>query len=126
MRMRITIIKMADNEPELLPLPGSKSVIWVFFGFPAKDGLFIEKEKKKRNKVVCKKCKKRFAYTGSTTNLISHLCYNHSMNCTTFAEQQQQQQGNQSASKQPPIDPSQPSIKDSLATHLPLAHTTTR
>ena len=126
MRMRITIIKMADNELELLPLPGSKSTIWGFFGFPAKDGQFIEKDKKKRNEVVCKKCKKRFAYTGSTTNLITHLRYNHSTDYATFVEQQQQQQGNQSASKQPPIDPSQPSITDSLSTHLPLAHTTTR
>ena len=60
MRMRITTIKMVDNELELLPLPGSKSTIWGFFGFPAKDGQFIEKDKKKRNELVCKK---RFTYT---------------------------------------------------------------
>ena len=113
MRMHITIIKMADNELELLPLPGSKSAIWFFFGFLAKDGQFIEKDKKKRNEVVCKKCKKRSAYTGNTTNLITHLRYNHSTDYATFVEQQQQQQGNQSTSKQPPIDPSQPSITDS-------------
>jgi len=122
---------MADMELELLPLPASKSksAIWGFFGFPAKDGQFIEKEKKKRNEVICKKCKKRFTYTGSTTNLISHLRYNHPTDYTTFVEQQQQQQGSQSASKQPsstPRDSSQSSIKDSLASHLPLAHSTTR
>ena len=66
---------MADSEVELLPLPGSKSAIWAFYGFPAKDGQFIEKNK--RNEVVCKMCKERFSYTGSTTNLITHLRYNH-------------------------------------------------
>jgi len=53
-------------ETELMTLPGSKSVIWGFFGFPARDGQFIEKDKRKRKEVVCKKCKKRFTYNGST------------------------------------------------------------
>jgi len=56
--MRIIIIKMAENEMELLPLPGSKSVVWGYFGFPVKDGHFLEQDKKKRNEVVCKNCKK--------------------------------------------------------------------
>jgi len=40
--------EMADGEHDLLPLPGSESVIWDFFRFSAKDGQFIEKDKKKR------------------------------------------------------------------------------
>jgi len=47
-----------------------------FFGFPAKDGQFIEKDKKKRKEVICKACKKEF-YTGSTMNLTNHLQNNH-------------------------------------------------
>jgi len=47
---------MADVGLELLPLLASKSksAIWAFFGFPVKDGQFIEKEKKKRNEVICR------------------------------------------------------------------------
>jgi len=38
-------------ETELMPLPGSKSAIWGFFGFPARDGQFIEKDKRKERKL---------------------------------------------------------------------------
>lgn len=54
--------KMANSQCELLPLPGSKSMIWGFFGFPAKDGQFVEKDKKKRKEVICKMCKKICLY----------------------------------------------------------------
>ena len=64
---------MANNEHELLSLPGSKSAIWAYFGFLAKEGKFVEKDKRKRNAVFCKTCKSEFVYTGSTTNLIVHL-----------------------------------------------------
>ena len=78
---------MADSEHELLPLPGSKSMFWGFSGFPAKDGQFIEKDKKKRKEVICKTCKREFAYTRSTTNLISHLRNNHTKEYTTMLQQ---------------------------------------
>jgi len=124
--MRIIIIKMADNEMELLPLPGSKSAVWAYFGFPAKDGHFLVQDKKKRNEVVCKNCKKQFAYTGSTTNLISHLCNNHSKDHTALVEQQkgESSQSQQSSSKS--IDPLPPDIRDTLTAHLPLAHASKR
>jgi len=94
-----------------------------FFGFPARDGQFLEKDKRKRKEVVCKKCKKRFTYNRSTTNLITHLCYNHMTEFTLFS---QQQQGIESRSKQSSSDPSQLQITDSLVAHFPLAHTTMR
>ena len=53
---------------DLLPLEGSKSAVWNHFGFPAKDGQFVEPDKKKRNLVHCKLCGKRVKYSGNTTN----------------------------------------------------------
>ncbi len=35
-----------------LPLEGSKSDIWKHFGFPAKDGKFVEHDKKARKEVL--------------------------------------------------------------------------
>ena len=87
--MHISTMKMADSECELLPLSRSKSAIWAFFGFPAKDGQFIEQDtcKRKRKEVICKTCRKEFPYTGSTTNLISHLRNNHTKEYTTMMQQ---------------------------------------
>ena len=42
---------MAMSKTELLPLEGAISGIWRFFGFPAKDGQIVEKDKK-RNEVT--------------------------------------------------------------------------
>ena len=58
---------------ELLPLEGSKSAVWNHFGFPAKDGKFVEPDKRKQNFVVCKLCGKHVKYNGNTTNLRVHL-----------------------------------------------------
>ena len=57
---------------ELLPLEGSSSTVWNYFGFPSKDGK-ITVEKKKRTHVFCKICTKKLKYTGGTTNLRFHL-----------------------------------------------------
>ena len=53
-----------DHELELLPLLGSKISVWHYFGFPAKEGQFLE-EDKKRQHVYCKVCKKQFGLTTS-------------------------------------------------------------
>ena len=37
---------------ELIPLEGCSSKIWKFFGFPGKDGEYIEKDKKKHKLLV--------------------------------------------------------------------------
>ena len=62
---------------ELLPLYKGKSGVWDYFGFPAKNGDFTEKDKKKRREVYCKLCPKKINYQGNTTNMIAHLQYNH-------------------------------------------------
>ena len=46
---------MANNEHELLSLPGSKSAIWAYFGFLAKEGKFVEKDKRKRKQQYVKR-----------------------------------------------------------------------
>ena len=45
---------MATSKTELLSLEGAISGIWRFFGFTAKDGQFLEKDKKKRKEVTFK------------------------------------------------------------------------
>ena len=45
---------------ELLPLDKAKSEVWKHFGFPAKDGQFIEKDKRRRTIVYCKLCPKSY------------------------------------------------------------------
>ena len=122
MRIRILTRKIADSERQLLPLPGSKSAIWAFFGFSTKDGQFIEQDKKKRKEVICKTCRKEFAHTGSTTNLISHLQNNHTKVYTTMMQQ------SSDSLKEPLSTASKPlkrQLKDSFAAHSPLPHSTT-
>ena len=62
-----------SGETELIPLEGASSKIWKYFGFPGKDGQYIERDKRKRNEVTCGRCKKRFKYNGNTSNMRSHL-----------------------------------------------------
>ena len=68
---------LSGEHHELLPLDKAKSSIWEYFGFPAKNGDFTEKDKKKRTEVHCKLCPRRLNYLGNTTNMMVHLQYNH-------------------------------------------------
>ena len=61
---------------ELLPLEGSSSAVWKYFGFPAINGKIVI-EKKERDKVHCKLCSRVIKYSGSTTNLRFHLKEHH-------------------------------------------------
>ena len=47
---------------ELLPLEGAVSAVWKYFGFPARNGKFLEPDKKKRKQVHCKICRCVFSY----------------------------------------------------------------
>ena len=67
----------ASKYVELLPLEKSKSPVWSYFGFLARDGGFIEKDKKKRQTVYCKLCNHGLSYNGNTTNMLVHLQYKH-------------------------------------------------
>jgi len=40
---------VVDGDSELLPLPGSRGKVWRYFGFQARNGEFIERDKRKRN-----------------------------------------------------------------------------
>ena len=48
-----------------------------FFGFPSRNGKFLEPDKKKRVIVHCRLCKQELSYKGNTTNMLVHLQYNH-------------------------------------------------
>ena len=52
-----------------------KSTVLEYCGFPAENGKFTEKDKKKRNKVFCKLYPKKINYQGNTTNMMVHLWY---------------------------------------------------
>ena len=64
-----------DSPRELLKLEKAKSPVWEYFGFPAENGQYLEKDKKKRTEVYCRLCLKKMNYLGN--NIISHLEYNH-------------------------------------------------
>ena len=68
---------MATSKTELLPLEVAISGIMRFFGFPAKDGQFVEKDKKKRNEVTCKLCFQVLKYASNTTNMRFQLQTHH-------------------------------------------------
>ena len=68
---------MTSEWTDLLPLEGSKSDVWKHFGFPARDGKFLQPDKKSRKEVICKMCHKCLKYCGNTTNLHFHLKEHH-------------------------------------------------
>jgi len=87
---------MSDTSDEaaldLLPLEDSKSSVWSYSGFPSKDGVYIELEKKKRQDMYCKLCWKRISYTGNTTNLSLHLKNHHTAEYTEWQSAEKRQQ----------------------------------
>ena len=50
----------SSSECELLQLDKATSNVWQYFGFPAKEGKFVEPDRKKRNQVSCKLCSHDF------------------------------------------------------------------
>ena len=67
----------SSEEIKLLPFERGKSGVWAYFGFAAKNGEYIKKEKRKRSKVICRLCRKQLHYVGNTTNLLVHMQYHH-------------------------------------------------
>ena len=67
----------SSEEIELLLLERGKSGAGAYFGFAAKNGEYIEKEKWKRSKVICRLCTKQLHYVGNMTNLLVHMQYHH-------------------------------------------------
>jgi len=42
-----------NGDSELLPLPGAKGKVWWYFGFQARNGEFIERDKWRRHVIFC-------------------------------------------------------------------------
>ena len=72
-----SVASSSENVMQFLPLEHSTSKIWKYFGFPARDGIFLETDKRKRNEVTCKVCKKKFKYSGNISNKHLHLQSSH-------------------------------------------------
>jgi len=69
--------KLTDDDVELIPLDRCISKIWKYFGFPEKDGQYLERDKWKHNEVTCCVCSKQFKYCGNTSNMRLHLSATH-------------------------------------------------
>ena len=112
---------MATSESarvELLPLEGSVSPVWKYFGFPAENGKFLESDKKKRERVHCKLCHRVFSYVHNTTNLWQHLQESHRVE---YVEAKSGTTHTVSAKAK-----GQSTIVDALHACQPLAHTSHR
>ena len=72
---------------EFLPLEKAKSIVWNYFGFPARSGKFVQKDKRLRKEVYCKVCQRPLSYKGNTTNMIVHLQSHHSAVYSEIADQ---------------------------------------
>ena len=73
----IEIVEDYADDDEYLLLEKTKGPVWKHFGFKAKDGQFVEKDKWKRTTVYCTICKNPLPYKGNMTNLMVHLQYHH-------------------------------------------------
>ena len=69
--------ELTDDDVELIPLERCTSKIWKYFGFPGKDGQYLERDKRKCNEVACCVCSKRFKYCGNMPNMRLHLSTMH-------------------------------------------------
>ena len=67
----------SESGSEFLPLQGWKASVWKVFGFEAREGEFVEADKRKRKEVTCVLCKKKFRYSGNTSNMRLHLQTSH-------------------------------------------------
>lgn len=67
-------IKEINPDLEVVPLAGSNSVVWKYFGLAASGGRFVEPENR-RNKVFCQlhECCKNVKYSGNTATMHFHL-----------------------------------------------------
>ena len=76
----ITCIEEADSltineEFKALPLEGSSSVVWKYFGFKESNEKFVEPNKKTQKEVFCRICGrlKKVKYSENTSNMLFYL-----------------------------------------------------
>ena len=117
---------MATSKAELLPLEGAISGIWCFFGFPAKDGQFVEKDKKKRNKVTCKLCIQVLKYASNTTNMPFHLQTHHHREYAAMESQERARPASSGSSTSAGSSHMQPTLVEPFKAQTLLSHTSHR
>ena len=108
---------------EFLPLEKAKSIVWNYFGFPARSGKFIQKDKRLRKEVYCKFCRRSLSYKGNTTNMIVHLQSRHS---AVYSDIVDQLKTTGSAHSSAPLPKNQLSIEDSFKKLTPLSRSSSR
>ena len=111
---------------ELLPLEKAKSTVWEYFGFPAENGEFTEKDKKKRSEVFCKLCPKKMNYQGNTTNMMVHLQYYHRSEYVKVKEKSKVKRTQPSRTTNLTTSDRQPSITEAFHQMEPLPKTSKR
>ena len=117
---------MATSKTELLPLEGAISGIWRFFGFPAKDGQFVEKDKKKRNEVTCRLCFQVLKYASNTTNMRFHLQTHHHREYAAMESQERARLASSGSSTSGGSSRMQPTLVESFKAQTLLPHTSHR
>ena len=108
---------------EFLSLEKAKSIVWNYFGFPARSGKFIQKDKRLRKEVYCKLCRRSLSYKGNTTNMIVHLQNRHS---AVYSDIVDQLKTTGSAHSSAPLLKDQLSIKDSFKKLTPMSRSSSR
>ena len=68
---RVLPWRLVKGNPNNVPTTCNKSKVWQHFGFTKKDGKFD------KTHAICKICRAAIKYTGSTTNLGTHLKRRH-------------------------------------------------
>ena len=107
---------------EFLPLEKAKSTVWNYFGFPARSGKFIQRDKRLR-KVYCNLCRRSLSYKGSTTNMIVHLQSHHS---AVYCDIVDQLKTTGSAHSSASLPKDQLSIEDFFKKLTPLSRSSSR
>ena len=108
---------------EFLPLEKAKSIVWNYFGFPARSGKFIQKDKRLQKEVYCKLCRRSLSYKGNTMNMIVHLQSRHS---AVYSDIVDQLKTTGSAHSSAPLPKDQLSIEDSFKKLTPLSRSSSR
>ena len=87
-----------------------------FFGFPAKDGQFVEKDKKERNEVTCKLCFQVLKYASNKTNMRFHLQTHHHREYAAMESQERARPASSGSSTSAGSSHMQPTLVESFTT----------
>ena len=108
---------------EFLSLEKAKSIVWNYFGFPARSGKFRQKDKRLRKEIYCKLCSQSLSYKDNMTNMIVHLQSCHS---AVYSDRVDQLKTTGSAHLSVPLSKDQLSIEHSSKTLTPMSRSSSR